>query len=310
MRDSLAALAATALVHSLAAAQEPEPKNAVAQEPEAKTADAQDREAQTADTQEPEAESADKIARELANPNTPMATLNFKFQFRSYEGNLPDADDQFSSTLLFQPSMPFPLDNGDLFFFRPAIPIQIHQPVFDAGERGFDSRFGLGDITFDLAYGRTTPSGLVLAAGLVSTVPTATSSELGGGRLTVGPELLIAKLGKNYVLGVFPSHQWDVAGWTDKSVNVTNLQLFATLLPGGGWNVGSSPTFSYDWGSDQWTIPININVGQTVIRDGQPWKLSVEINYFVEKSDSFGMKWFVGVNIAPVVENALAKLFK
>jgi hypothetical protein len=66
---------------------------------------------------------AEEIAAELANPNTPMASLNLKLQFRSFDGTLPGASSQSSTTLLFQPSFPFTLDNGDLVFFRPAIPI-------------------------------------------------------------------------------------------------------------------------------------------------------------------------------------------
>ncbi len=38
--------------------------------------------------------SADEIAAELANPNTPLASLTFKLQFRGFTGDLPNADDQ------------------------------------------------------------------------------------------------------------------------------------------------------------------------------------------------------------------------
>ena len=51
---------------------------------------------------------ADEIARELANPNTPLASLNFKNQFRFFDGDLPDASDQWSYTLLFQPTYAHP----------------------------------------------------------------------------------------------------------------------------------------------------------------------------------------------------------
>ena len=56
-----------------------------------------------------EQRSVEEIAADLANPNTPLASLNFKLQFRTYEGDLPGAHEQESTTLLFQPSFPFPL---------------------------------------------------------------------------------------------------------------------------------------------------------------------------------------------------------
>ena len=61
--------------------------------------------------------SADEVAAQLANPNTPLASLTFKLQFRTFQGDLPKADDQESTKLLFQPSIPFPLANGDLVLF-------------------------------------------------------------------------------------------------------------------------------------------------------------------------------------------------
>jgi len=38
-------------------------------------------------------------------------------------------------------------------------------------------------------------------------------------------------------------------------------------------------------------------------------QLSVELNYYVEKPESFEPKWLVGFNIGAVVENVLARLF-
>jgi len=188
--------------------------------------------------------SSQEIAAKLANPNTPLASLTLKLQYRTFTGDLPQADDQDTTSLLFQPSFPFPRANGDVVFFRPAIPLQFDQAVFNPRKLDFDSEFGLGDISFDLAYGRTTESGLLWAGGLVSTLPTATKDELGNNRWTLGPELLLGKLTKKYVLGVFPNHQWDIAGSGEADINLTTVQLFGTYLPGGGWNVGTSPVSS------------------------------------------------------------------
>lgn len=41
-----------------------------------------------------EGKSNDEIAKELANPNNSLASLKFRNQYRWYEGDLPDADDQ------------------------------------------------------------------------------------------------------------------------------------------------------------------------------------------------------------------------
>ena len=111
------------------------------------------------------------------------------------------------------------------------------------------------------------------------------------------------------MIGLFPNHQWDVAGWGDSPVNLSSMQVFATLLPSGGWNVGTSPIMTYNWETEDWTIPLNLTVGKTVILGGKPWKLSAEINYYVERPDAFAAEWMLGVNITPVVENVFASLF-
>ncbi len=250
---------------------------------------------------------ADEIAKELANPNTPLATLNFKFQFREFEGDLPGANDQTGTTILFQPSLPFPLENGDLVLFRPAIPVIADQPVVNGV--GFEGESGIGDIAFDLAYAPKNDSGLLIAYGLIASLPTA-SNDLGSGRYTLGPEYLIGKVTSSYVIGAFPNHQWDIGGSGDKSINLTSIQLFGTIIPGGGWNYGTSPIIAYDWETDQATVPINFNFGKTVILGSTPLKLSMELNYYLEQADTFGPEWMIGFNISPVVENSLVKWFK
>ena len=261
----------------------------------------------TAQAQDKE-KTADEIAQELANPNTPLATLNFKLQFRQFKGDLADADNQDGTTLLFQPSLPFPLDNGDLLLFRPAIPIISDQPIFNGTD--FDGESGIGDIVFDLAYAPKNDSGLLIAYGLVASLPTATEDALGSDRYTLGPEYLIGKITPKYVIGAFPSHRWDIGGSGDQSISLTSVQLFGTMIPGGGWNYGTNPIITYDWESEQATIPVNFNFGRTVIWGSSPWKLSMEFNYYIEQADEFGPDWMVGFNVSPVVRNGVVEWFK
>lgn len=66
---------------------------------------------------------------------------------------------------------------------------------------------------------------------------------------------------------------------------------------------------SYDWVTEQWNIPINLNVGKTVMLNGKPWKLSLEGNYYVSRSSTFGSEWMFGINVTPVIANPLANFF-
>lgn len=255
------------------------------------------------------APSADEVAAELSNPNTSVASLTLRNQFRWFEGDLPEADDQWSFMMLFQPALPFVLDNGDKVLWRPAVPLFFNKPVLDAATAEFDGEAGLGDIAFDLAHAPKIRPGLLFAYGLVTSLPTATSKDLGTGQWTLGPEVLIGKLHPWGIYGLFPNHQWDVAGWGDADINLTTITAFFSYLPGGGYNVGSAPIITYDWDNEQWTVPLQINAGKMVMFGGRPWKLSIELNYYVEKPDTFAPEWMLSLNVTPVVKNGLASWF-
>jgi hypothetical protein len=258
--------------------------------------------------------SADEVARELANPNSPLASLTFKNQFRWYDGSLPGADDQHNYTLLFQPVFPFDLGKTDsggsaTLFVRPAFPLLVDQPVFDPATMRFDGSTGLGDIGFDIGYGVTEPNGILWALGMVGTLPTATDDDLGGEQLRLGPEVLLAKLEDWGLYGIFPSHQWNIAG-DGTQYSVSQVQLFLSFLPGNGWKVGTTPIINYNWVSDEWTVPLNLSVSKTVKWGNTPVNLGAEINYYIEKPNAFGPEWMVSFNITPVVPNVLADLFQ
>lgn len=249
--------------------------------------------------------STDEVAKELANPTSALASLHFKFQTRAFEGNMPNADKQQSNLVLFQPSMPFPLANGDKVLFRPAIPFYLENPVFDGAD--FSDESGIGDTSIDLMYSPKAVNGVSHAFGAYITLPTGDESVGQGETATLGPEYYYVSMGQTSAFGVLAFHHWDVAG--DVDVSQSTSQIFAVALPGGGWNYGTQPTVTYDWEKDQWTLPLNINVGKTVQWNNRPWKLSVELDYYVEKSEDFGPDWQLTFRISPVVKNVMADWF-
>ena len=260
---------------------------------------------------------AEEAARELANPNTPLASLTLKTQYWGYAGNLPDAKGQGNLGFVFQPAFPFPIARTqtaegpvlDQIFLRPAFPVFVDKPVFSAARGRFDKVSGMGDIAFDLAWGRNYLSGLLLAGGVVSSLPTGKDG-LTSGTWTAGPEVFVGKFYKWGVLALFPNHQWNIGGPDDRTTSITSIQPAAIFLLGGGWSVGSAGILSYDWQSNQWTVPLQMQVSKTVLIGGTPWKFALEANYYVEHADSFGPEWMIGFNITPVVPNIFADLLK
>jgi hypothetical protein len=254
-----------------------------------------------------ENKSMDELAKELANPNTPLTSLKFKNQFRTYKGDIAGATDQGSYIMLFQSTLPFPFKSGRTLWIRPSVPIIIGHPYYT---EGFDSYSGLGEIVLDFQYGDTGTKGFLWSVGATGTIPTATKTELGRNSWTLGPGLQLGHISKIYVVGAFINHQWGFSNSNSNGYSLTTLQVFNVFLPTGGWSVASGPIISYNHSADQWEFPINLAVGKTVKINSRPWKFAVELNYYVSNYGTFGPQWMIGVNIAPVVKNVIANCIK
>jgi len=255
----------------------------------------------------------------MANPNTALTSLKLQTQYFSFDGDLPAADKQDMVKLFFQPTLPFPLANGKTLWVRPGVPFVIDQPIYDADSRRLGSGSGLGDITLDVQYGTTLENGLLWSVGFSTLFPTA-SDGLGSEQWALGPGFQLGLITQRSILGVFANHQWDIAGEGKSSpdrpylrreigISLTVIQPFGVFIPGGGWSVASTPIMTYNHESEEWMVPLHLVVAKTFIINGRPWEFSLDLNYYVVRPDSIAPKWMVGFNVAPVVENVLARWF-
>lgn len=266
-----------------------------------------------------EGKSADEIAKELSNPAGSLASLNFNLQYQTFKGDLPNASDQDSWSMIFQPTLPFPVgDQGRRVIFRPAVPVFFDQPVFDAGKGDFDNEdLALGDITFDLVYAgtemKTKKNGFLWGVGAAGTLPTATESDLAGKQWRLGPELFGGVIRDWGLVGALVSNQWNVAGWENESYSVMTAQYFYAYGLGKGWQIAASPVITYDWHADSdeaLTLPIGVGLAKTTKINGKPWKFAVQLQYFTEQPDAFGPDVLLKFTFTPVVQNKLVDWFK
>ena len=256
--------------------------------------------------------SADEVAKELSNPAGSLASLNFNLQYTDYTGDLPNSDDQDSTALTFQPTLPFPVgDKGRRIIFRPLITIPFDQPVFDSAKGYFDDAdVALADTTFDLVYAGTTMkdkhNGFLWGLGLAGTLPTASIDDLKGDQWRFGPEVFGGIIKKWGIVGALVSHQWDTGGSNDVSYSGTAMQYFYAYSLGGGWQIAASPVAAYDWkadGDEALTLPIGFGVAKTTKIGEQPWKFALQVQKFVVQPDTFGPDWLVKFTVTPVIKN-------
>jgi hypothetical protein len=248
----------------------------------------------------------DDLAKELANPGGSSATMNFKFEYRSFDGNLPGAGKQENFTTTFQPVLPFRLDNGNNLIVRPAFAYVLDQPSFDASTGQFNRLDGFGDIAYDVLYS-TQNGDWTLGAGVVGAIPV--GSEVSGKNWLLGPSVLAVKTMDWGVAGLFPFHNQKVGG-TGADVSITSLQYFLFYGLGDGWQIGTGPTISYDWNAgsgNQWTVPIGVSLAKTTTIGGEPVKLNATVEYGAIRPDDFGQEWKLSFTFSPVTKNPFVK---
>ena len=247
--------------------------------------------------------SADEIAAKLSDPTAPVMTIGNNLDFVFFDGDLPGASSESSVRYVFQTVFPYKKDDSTTYFFRPAIPVMFNEPAPD-GQGGYSSiGTDIADIGFDLSFGKKLPTGWLYGGGLVGTLPTATDDRLGKDKWGLGPEVLVGKLGKWGVVGGLLAHQWDIAGSGDADINLTSLNYFYAFPLGGGWQIASGPSITYDHTKtdDKLTLPLGIGLAKTQIIGGRPWKFQLQYWNYVARSDVFSPRHQLRFSFSPVV---------
>jgi hypothetical protein len=251
--------------------------------------------------------SASEIAAELANPNTVLGTMNFNFDYMHYQGDLPGAGSQNSFSMSFQPVLPVPLNKTMNLFVRPNIPLYFTQPTY--GANGFENiGFNLGNISADVAVGKTFPSKTVGVIGVFGSFPTATNDALRSNYTLLGPEIAVGQIFNWGVVGLLVSHAWSVnsidAAAGDESASITSGQYFYVVNLNDGWQIAGSPTFSYNHNAakgNKLTFPIGIGANKVTLFGKLPIKFSMQYWYYVASPDAFGPQHQIRFTISPVV---------
>ena len=269
-------------------------------------------------------QSADEIAKALADPNTVLGTMNFNFDYVNYQGDLPDAGSQNSFTIGFQPVLPIPLNKTMNLFVRPQIPLTITQPTF--GANGFENKgVGLGNISADVAIGKTFPSKTVGVVGMFAAFRTASDEALRSPYTLLGPEIAVGQIFDWGVLGLLLTHGWNVnkidaptagnvsilgndvflAAEAGESASITSGQYFYIVSAGNGWQITGTPTFSYNHKAlkgNKLTLPIGAGVTKVSIFGKMPIKFNLQYWYYVASPDAFGPQHQIRLTVSPVVK--------
>jgi len=281
--------------------------------------------------------SVDEIAQELSNPVTAVRSIFSDFEYRTFQGELPDSDSMTSLIYLFTPSIPFQLDNGKNLLLRATIPFYFDQPVWETYfghpiwevDRSYaefllrqspqvtadSGRFlpghdHIADVTYDVAYGGVSERGFISMFGIAGVLPTSQDISASRHQYLLGPEVALGKSADWGVIGAWVTHLVDVTGDSDFNTNETTVKVFFAYGLGNGWQIISNPTILYDWEADsgnELLLPIGGGVAKTTRIGRTPIKFEFELQKYIESSSRFGPEWLFTFSITPVISNPYMK---
>lgn len=245
-----------------------------------------------------------ELANKLANPAAAVGAMINLFDYYSYSGDLTtSAQSGFRYT--FQPSLPYPLKNGYNLFFRPLIPVNLKQPVYN-GTEFTNAGTDLGDVSLDLAVGKTYNQKWLGIVGVFSSLPTATDDRISTGQLLFGPELAYGRVGKWGTAIILITQGWSLTQNDEKgNQSITGGQYIYNINIGNAWQITGSPTFSYNHkaaSGNKFTFPIGTGIKKLVNLGKMPVSFSLQYYYYLARPDSFGPAHQIRFQIVPVVK--------
>jgi len=224
------------------------------------------------DAQDQQAELAKKLQNPLASLISVPIQNNWDF------GIGPANAMRYTANI--QPVVPISISKDWNLIIRTILPvIYAESPV-----KGGSAHSGLGDTTQSFFLSPNAPvGGWILGAGPVGYYPTATESELGGGKWGAGPTIVALQQQHGFTYGILANQIWSFAGWGDKDINATFLQPFVSFTTKKHTTFAVNTESTYDWTASQWTVPVNFAVQQLVKIGKQPVAFQVGYRYYADK---------------------------
>jgi hypothetical protein len=102
-----------------------------------------------------------------------------------------------------------------------------------------------------------------------------------------------AKQEHGWTYGILANHQWSFAGDDQRvAVSATFLQPFLSFTFPTYTSLGINTESTYDWKSQQWSVPVNFFITQILKVRGQPLSLQAGLRYWADSPEGAGPKGF------------------
>jgi hypothetical protein len=228
-----------------------------------------------------------ELTKQLANPIAALTLVPFQVDYN--EGIGVGGNGQNWTTKI-QPVVPFSLNDDWNLISRTILPVIDQQDVISPGS----SQFGLGDTVQSLFFSPNEPGpfGEVFGIGLVTLLPTTTDDLLGSEKWGLGPTAIALKQQGGWTYGGLVNHIESVGGASDRAdVSATFIQPFLSYATEKQTTFSISSEATYDWQSEQWSVPINLEVKQLLKIGKAPIQIGAGLRYWADSPDNGPQGW-------------------
>lgn len=224
---------------------------------------------------------ADALAKQLANPVASLISVPFQYNI---DFGLGPNNNGVNQTLNIQPVIPIRINDSWNVISRTIVPVRWTTNVYPRDV------FGLGDTlqSFFLSPQAPGPGGLIWGVGPVFYIPTATDTYLGTGQFGLGPTAVGLVQKGPWTVGILANQVWSVDENTE--VNAAYLQPFLNYALGNGQTIALNTETTYNWNTEQATVPINLMYQKVFSIDEQPLSLQAGGRVYVNRPQG-GPDW-------------------
>jgi len=220
------------------------------------------------------------LAKQLANPIADLISLPMKLD---WDTDIGDADAD-RSTYVVQPVIPIGLNATWNIISRTIVPVYIdaESPV-----KGGNDETGMGDILQSFFFSPKAPTadGWIWGAGPALSFPTGDDG-LTSDKFSVGPTAVVLKQTEGWTFGALANQLWSISG-DDAAEDVSSLflQPFISYTTKRHTTYSLNTESTYDWKTNDWTVPINLAVSQLMVFGRQPVQFQLGYRDYAESPD-------------------------